>query len=176
MDGTLWAMGANGSGQLGNATTNDAPTPVIVTSNVLAVAAGPAHSMFVMTNGTVWAMGDNTYGELGSGTNNNFYTSPIIVPHLSAGSAFAPSGGFSGGNQSFAIGINYTASDIQLSGGIPSINFVGIPGASYNVKRSTDLINWSVIWTTNEPSFGIFQFTDPSAPQPNAFYRLQPTP
>ena len=44
-DGTLWAMGYNGYGQLGNGTVININLPVSVTSNVVAVAGGQMHSL-----------------------------------------------------------------------------------------------------------------------------------
>ncbi len=78
-NGSLWAMGANNSGQLGDGTTGTFPNftneinrpEQIVPSGVTAVAAGSAHSLFLKSDGSLWAMGDNTYGELGDGTFNN---------------------------------------------------------------------------------------------------------
>jgi alpha-tubulin suppressor-like RCC1 family protein len=82
-DGTLWAMGFNNVGQLGNGTISDYwvanSTPISVASNVVAVAAGDSHSLFVKTDGTLWAMGDNWYGQLGNGTSGNKYSQPINV-------------------------------------------------------------------------------------------------
>jgi hypothetical protein len=65
---------------------------------------------------------------------------------------------------------------ISTTGGAPTLGFAGIPGYSYSVQVSTDMVNWSTIWTTNAPGSGAFQFTDNSAPQPTAFYRLQWNP
>jgi alpha-tubulin suppressor-like RCC1 family protein len=71
-DGSLWAMGNNSDGQLGDGTngTDPATPEKIVSSGVVAVAADFSHSMFVKSDGSLWAMGDNTYGELGDGTTN----------------------------------------------------------------------------------------------------------
>jgi alpha-tubulin suppressor-like RCC1 family protein len=64
---SLSAWGWNGSGQLGNGTTGSTNRPIIVASNVVAGAAGYAHSLFVSADGTLWAMGWNLYGQLGNG-------------------------------------------------------------------------------------------------------------
>ena len=75
-DGSLWAMGNNGNGQLGDGTTdngnyNTNQPEQIVASNVTAITAGFYHSLFLKNSGSLWAMGDNFYGELGDGTFNN---------------------------------------------------------------------------------------------------------
>jgi alpha-tubulin suppressor-like RCC1 family protein len=72
-DGSLWAMGYNSYGQLGDGTLNFSTNrpEQIVASNVTAVAAGNYHSLFIKSDGSLWAMGWNQYGQLGDGTYNN---------------------------------------------------------------------------------------------------------
>jgi hypothetical protein len=61
---------------------------------------------------------------------------------------------------------------ITVSAGNVNILYSGIPGYSYSVNRTTNLLSgWTTIWTTNVPAGGTFLFTDPNAPQP-AFYQL----
>jgi hypothetical protein len=66
---------------------------------------------------------------------------------------------------------------LTVSGGMATAQFAGIPGYTYSVQRSTNLVNWVTIWTTNAPPSGLFQFTDTFsglggiAPSP-AYYRL----
>ena len=68
-DGSLWAMGDNTYGQLGDGTTTHRSTPVQVeTSGVTSVTAGGNHSLFIKSDGSLWAMGSNYYGQLGDGT------------------------------------------------------------------------------------------------------------
>ena len=51
-------MGYNAFGQLGNGKASYSTNlPVCVASNVVAVAAGANHSLFIKTDGTLWAMG-----------------------------------------------------------------------------------------------------------------------
>ena len=75
-DGSLWAMGANNYGQLGDGTYRSTNRPeMIVSGNVTAIAAGWYHSLFLKSDGSLWAMGDNQYGELGDGNvNGNIQT------------------------------------------------------------------------------------------------------
>jgi alpha-tubulin suppressor-like RCC1 family protein len=82
-DGTVWAVGANGSGELGDGTTTNRRTPERVSglTSIQAIAVGDDHSLALSTNGTVWAWGNNEYGQLGDGTNTNRST-PVQVTNL----------------------------------------------------------------------------------------------
>jgi alpha-tubulin suppressor-like RCC1 family protein len=77
-DGTVWAWGNNGYGQLGNNFGNSASTvnssvPVRVVidtlntplTNVIAIAVGGSFSVAVKTDGTVWTWGNNDSSQLG---------------------------------------------------------------------------------------------------------------
>jgi len=63
---------------------------------------------------------------------------------------------------------------IAVTAGSASLNFVGFPGYSYSVLRSTnvDFSAFDVVWTTNAPDGGGFLFVDPNPPQSAVFYRL----
>ena len=69
-DGTLWAWGYNGGGQLGDGTTMDRSSPVQVgtAKNWAQVACGDSHTIALKTDGTLWAWGNNYNGQLGDGT------------------------------------------------------------------------------------------------------------
>jgi alpha-tubulin suppressor-like RCC1 family protein len=68
-DASLWTMGINDRGQLGDGTSDNARTPEeIVNSNVTAIAVGRWHTLFLKSDGSLWAMGDNSWGQLGAGT------------------------------------------------------------------------------------------------------------
>ncbi len=63
-------MGFKHHGQLGDATTTNKTSPVIVgtETNWSAIAAGSNHTVALKTDGTLWAWGLNTSGQLGDGT------------------------------------------------------------------------------------------------------------
>ena len=109
-DGTLWAMGNNQYGQLGNGTTSNTNLPVWVTSNVVAVAAGWVHSLFVRNDGTLWAMGLNSYGQLGNGTWSSTNL-PVNVPNLSTANVFAADDA----NHSLAMGVLQSPASVTLT-------------------------------------------------------------
>ncbi|KJR44858.1 BNR repeat domain protein [Desulfosporosinus sp. I2] len=71
-DGTVWAVGLNTSGQLGDGTKTNKSVPVQVqglsSQMIIAVAAGSNSAYFLESDGTVWSVGLNTSGQLGDGT------------------------------------------------------------------------------------------------------------
>ncbi len=70
-DGSIWGVGDNEVGQLGDGTTTDKSNWASLMSSgsgVIQVAAGHTHSLALSTNGSVWAAGHNGYGELGDGS------------------------------------------------------------------------------------------------------------
>jgi alpha-tubulin suppressor-like RCC1 family protein len=68
-DGTLWCWGQNASGELGDGSTNDQPTPVQVTTlgnSAAIVAAGMGFTCAKLKDGSVSCWGTNAYGQLGT--------------------------------------------------------------------------------------------------------------
>jgi alpha-tubulin suppressor-like RCC1 family protein len=80
-NGTAWAWGSNGPGQLGDNTTVAKSSPVSVVGGFTdwcQVSAGFHHSLGVRTNGTLWSWGCNSTGNLGDNSANN-RSSPVSV-------------------------------------------------------------------------------------------------
>jgi len=70
-NGTLWAWGYNGRGQLGDNTITNRSSPVSVVggfTNWVQASAGTSHSLGLRANGTLWAWGNNSQGRLGDNT------------------------------------------------------------------------------------------------------------
>jgi alpha-tubulin suppressor-like RCC1 family protein len=89
-DGSLWAMGYNYYGQLGDGGTTNVGFPKMIVPNVVAIAAGIQHSLFVKTDGSLWGMGYNENGELGDGTNiTRILPEQIVASHVVAVAAGA---------------------------------------------------------------------------------------
>jgi alpha-tubulin suppressor-like RCC1 family protein len=103
-DGTLWAWGANASGQLGTASLTFTSSPVLVSGPVntswSAVACGINHSFAISTTGQLYAWGLNSSGQLGDSTTDN-KSSPILIPSPGSLSWAVITGGYS--NNSAAI-------------------------------------------------------------------------
>ena len=90
-DGSLWAMGRNGNGQLGDGTSSIAPyygtnrPEQIVANGVTSIAGGYYHSLLLKSDGSLWATGDNTHGQLGDGTwSNTNRPEQIVVSGITA--------------------------------------------------------------------------------------------
>jgi RHS repeat-associated protein len=83
-DGTVWAWGLNGSGQLGDNTITNRANPVQVRgpggtgflTGASKITAGGAHSLALKGDGTLWAWGYNGSGQLGAASSGTCNTDP----------------------------------------------------------------------------------------------------
>ncbi|GII27971.1 RCC1 domain-containing protein [Planotetraspora mira] len=94
------SWGANGSGQLGDATTTERHTPVtaagVTAADVTAVSGGLNFSLALLQNGTIEAWGNDTLGQLGDGASGvgankltpGTVTGLLSVRSIAAGSEF----------------------------------------------------------------------------------------
>ncbi len=88
-DSTIWAWGANGTGQLGDNTTASKNTPIKVKgignigylNDIIKISGGVGHSLALKSDSTVLAWGLNTWGQLGNGGTNTEET-PILIAGL----------------------------------------------------------------------------------------------
>jgi alpha-tubulin suppressor-like RCC1 family protein len=193
-DGSLWGMGANDLGQLGDGTTNNMNTPEeIASNNVVAVAAGAGHSFFIKSDGSLWGMGDNSSGQLGVGTTNNMNTPEEIVSNgvvaIAAGnehSLFLKSDGSlwgMGDNSAGELGNGSGSSlvPVKLAGG-PWLRGTCFAGGTYRLLSSTNaalpMSQWTPVWTNTIVHRGPNNFSAPLpadvlSHDPQRFYLLQ---
>ena len=94
------AWGRNNSGQIGNNSILDQPSPVSVTNGVQAVSAGIGHSLVLKTNGSLLAWGLNANNQLGDGTTTQRNLPNPITNNISSVTMVAIS---AGGNHNAAL-------------------------------------------------------------------------
>ncbi|MDR3228727.1 MAG: immunoglobulin domain-containing protein [Puniceicoccales bacterium] len=154
--GDLYAMGDNGSGQLGDGTTTDRSTPVKVASGVASAVAGYTHSLYVTTSGDLYAMGNNEYGQLGDGTATDRSTPVKVasgVASVAAGythSMYVTASGdlyATGNNEYGQLGDGTTNNRLSYGKVASGVTSVVASGSSLYITTSGDLYavgsNWS---------------------------------
>ena len=159
-DNTLWAMGSNDYGQLGDGTTTSRSTPAQVTTGVASVAAGSYHTMYVKTDGTLWAVGNNGSSQLGDGTATNRSTAAQVATGVASVAA--------GGNHTmyvktdgtlWAMGYNNAgqlgdgtstnrSTPIQVASGVVSVS----AGQDHTIWMKVD----GTLWATGRNNNGQF--------------------
>jgi alpha-tubulin suppressor-like RCC1 family protein len=148
-DGSLWGMGSNENGELGNGSTANTSTAVQVAANVRTVASGLGHTLFVDVNGILWATGLNSVGQLGDGTTTD-RSSPVRVAvdvvAVAAGnyhSLFVTSDG-----SLWAMGSNWNGETAGAGGATPRVIARGVSavaaGADHSVFLKKDGTAWAV--------------------------------
>jgi hypothetical protein len=71
-----------------------------------------------------------------------------------------------------ASGASMNQADLVVNGdGSKTVSFMGIPGRSYAIQRSTDLATWTTISTQAAAADGSISYTDTAPPVGAAFYR-----
>ena len=84
-DVTVWAWGANDSGQLGigsiDPTGVATPTQVLFPAGttIVRIGAGNLHSMAIDSQGNVWVWGNDLTGALGTGVANQNQSTPVKI-------------------------------------------------------------------------------------------------
>jgi alpha-tubulin suppressor-like RCC1 family protein len=166
-DHTVWTWGRNYNGQLGIGTAdqNAHPLPMQVPpfgkANVILVQTPDWHSLALEADGTLWAWGSNDHGQLGNGSINDAYTpTPVLWPLPQALPGFVLAQAARQPKGSFSFGFTNTAL------------------ARFTVLAATNPASHSSLWQSlgnvSEPSPGVFQFLDATAPgEPLRFYRVR---
>jgi len=85
-DGTVYTIGNNATGQLGNGTTESTNVPVqvhidedTVLSNIVKIAVGTDHVVALTNDGKVYSWGQNTYGQLGQNDTTSSNYAKIVL-------------------------------------------------------------------------------------------------
>ncbi len=206
-DGSLWAMGNNAFGQLGDGTLNSTginSPEKIVPSGVTAIAAGRGHSLFLKSDGSLWGMGDNSDGQLGDGTvDGQLYPEKIVTSGVTAiaagenhsiflkndGSVWGMGRNFEGElgdrtlsntNRTEEILAAYDRIGFPLLLGNNKVRlpFVGIDGTRYALDRTFSLNSpsWVPQATNTADSVGVLVLTNTPNAATNNFWRIRYVP
>jgi alpha-tubulin suppressor-like RCC1 family protein len=80
--GKLYTWGYNGDGRLGDGTTTNRATPILIDNfdgeKVIAVSLGDRHSSAITESGKLYTWGYNNFGQLGDGTTTT-RTTPTLI-------------------------------------------------------------------------------------------------
>jgi alpha-tubulin suppressor-like RCC1 family protein len=179
-DGTIWAWGRNGNGQLGNGTTSNTSAPIQVKgaggsgnfSNALAAAGGEEYTLVAKSDGTLWGWGRNSDGQLGNGTKTDT-TTPVQVSGLSGVVAVATGDWHSlavksdgtvwswGWNSSGEIGngspggvFEDVVTPTQVSGPDGVGNLTGVVGIAGGEKHSLAVKSDGTVWAWGLNDYG----------------------
>ena len=145
-DNTLWAMGNNNSGNIGNNTPIlQVNTPLLVNNetNWKSVATSP-HTIALKNDNTMWGWGENYFGQLGINNNTTFYTTPISIGAFTTWA-------------SISIGVRHSMA-ISTDGSLYAwgLNLFGEVGDGTTIDRNTiTLINNSCLLNNSEFNFSI---------------------
>jgi alpha-tubulin suppressor-like RCC1 family protein len=162
--GTVWAIGSNASGQLGDSSTTNSSSPVLSRSieQIISIESGDNFVIALDDSGKVYTWGNNQFGQLGDGTFTN-RTLPILNGAINGAQAVAAGSNhsivlLSSGNL-LSFGNN---SDGQL--GIGNNNTTNFPqniSTLNNVlkiasgeKHSLALLNDSTVWAWGDNQYG----------------------
>lgn len=182
-DGTLWAWGFNGTGQLGNNTRTNYSSPVQIGTSTdwreLHIGGQGITSGAIKYDGTLWTWGQNQFGNLGN-DNRVYYSSPVQIGSMTDWKNIALNQFFSaaiktdgtlwtwGKNDTGQLGNNngvYYSSPIQIGS---LTNWYKIAGGgsssgSFGLAIKTDGTLWS--WGTNNfGQLGLNNLTNYSSP------------
>jgi alpha-tubulin suppressor-like RCC1 family protein len=159
-NGTIWAWGSNGSGQLGDGTIGRRSSPVSVVGGFTdwtQVSAGAIQNLGLRQNGTAWAWGAGGSGRLGDGTTVS-KSSPVSVvggftdwTQVSAGNGHglgvrsngtAWAWGFNGNGQLGNNSAVNTSSPVLVAGGFTDWVQVSAGNHSLGVRTNGTAWGW----------------------------------
>ena len=160
-DGTVWAWGYGGAGQLGDGSPSGSDVPVQVSglSGAVAIAGGSADGYALLSGGTVEAWGEDQEGQLGIGHAGPYSDVPVAVAGLSGVTSIASGYGTVyalksdgtvwawGSNREGVLGTGsasaYSATPVQISGLHQVVAVGGSPSFDgYAVEKDGTVWAW----------------------------------
>lgn len=179
-DGTVWATGQNGFGQLGDSSTLNKASPGQVPgiNHVVAIAGDGYHSLALKNDGTVWGWGNTAFGQLGPITGNPCpgfggggaycLPTPIQIAGLSGVTAIAGGTTFTTvlKKDGTVWSLNGSGNPYQISG----LN--GIIALSTGAYTTYALKNDGTVWTVGSPPSQVAGLSDVVAIAGGLFHGL----
>lgn len=185
--GNLWGWGVNGSGTIGDATTTNRSSPVLVAGgrSWLSIAT-PLRDNFpgtaaIDSKGAAYCWGDNTYGQLGDGTNtSNNSPVPVVggisfisIANYCGGTGTPFTAGIAtngnlytwGSNDSGQLGDGTTvgkSSPVAVIGGLKFVSFVSYNNTARGITTTGAMYAWG---QNTNGVLGIGNTTGTSSPQ-----------
>ncbi|HUS35475.1 MAG TPA: GH25 family lysozyme [Verrucomicrobiae bacterium] len=169
---------------IGNLTLNTPPT--LNGTNFARIDRASGSDKLTLTAGTLAFGGTLVVSNIGAtligGETFTIFSAPaysgnfntLVLPALDSG-LYWYTGSLSA-NGTIAVNRSTPAQFASMpifNGEALTLHLSGQPGATYYVERSTDLFSWLTISTNVAPSTGLFDYVDPTPPQPAAFYKLR---
>ncbi|KAL9643205.1 hypothetical protein ABK040_001693 [Willaertia magna] len=133
-DGSLFSMGLNQNGQLGDKSFVDKvlPTPINLNGkNITKISAGRSHVLLLTSNNEVYGFGSNTNGEINPNIMITNYTEPtrIDISNRNISNIFA------GSHTSFFLGLNGTLYAVGLN----NFGQLGVGSPSDTITQITEI-------------------------------------
>ncbi len=158
-DGTVWAWGYNGDGELGSggpansSVPIEVPIPLTGGATVVAIACGAYHCLALRSDGTVWAWGNDALGQLGIDTLETSSAGPVQVDGILSGSYLTSISAIAGGgNHSLALASFNPPYVVDAADAVPSV----LSGTTTNLSALGADSNWpetdlTYTWTMTGP-------------------------
>jgi len=146
-DGSIYAWGFNGYGQIGDGTTNNIDTPTLINSDSWTKISAGIHHTLGLKNNTLYSWGRNNNGQLGNSNNTNEYTPTIMSSDewIDISTSNYTSLGIKPDNTLWGWGLN-TAGQIGIEGNTTNSNFP--------LKVNEDNI-WTNVFAGSYHSYGL---------------------
>ncbi len=96
--GKVYAMGTNTIGELGDGTTEERHSPVLIATDAIQISAGALHYGILKVDGSLWTVGFNGHGQLGDPSMANAMLPKHVLSNIKSIAA--------GGTHTLALGVD----------------------------------------------------------------------